>query len=112
MPNSPGGASPEPPSLEKRLPLALGLMMVVLLVSQYVFKPSPAPTPAKPANEQQQTSPVAEKSPAAPASSTTAAETAASAAGEIQASSEILTAIDSSLYHIVFTNRGALARTW
>jgi YidC/Oxa1 family membrane protein insertase len=112
MPNSPGGASPEPPSLEKRLPLALGLMMVVLLVSQYLFKPSPAPTAAKPANEQQQTAPVAEKPAAAPARSTTAAETAVPVAGEIQASSEILTSVDSSLYHIVFTNRGALARSW
>ena len=45
MSNSPGAAPPEPPSLQKRLPLALALMMLVLLVSQYIFKPAPGPKP-------------------------------------------------------------------
>ena len=110
MPNSPGGASPEPPSLEKRLPLALGLMMVVLLVSQYLFKPAPGSKPVKPASDQQQAAQVVEKPITAPTTSLATAE--ATAPGEIRASSETLTAIDSSLYHIVFTNRGGLAKSW
>ena len=110
MPNSPGGTSPEPPSLEKRLPLALGLMMVVLLVSQYLFKPAPGSKPVKPASDQQQAAQVVEKPITAPTTSLATAE--ATAPGEIRASSETLTAIDSSLYHIVFTNRGGLAKSW
>ena len=53
MPNSSGGPSGQPPSLEKRLPLALALMMLVLLVSQYIFKPAPGPKPVKPLNDAQ-----------------------------------------------------------
>jgi hypothetical protein len=40
-----GSVPPKPPSLEKRLPLALALMMLVLLASQYLFKPAPGPKP-------------------------------------------------------------------
>ena len=51
MSNSPGSIKPEPPSFEKRLPLALALMMLVLLGWQYFFKPpAPKPAPAAPAN--------------------------------------------------------------
>ena len=51
MPTKPGGATPQPPSIEKRLPLALALMMLVLLVSQYIFKPVPGPKPVAPVND-------------------------------------------------------------
>ena len=45
MSTSPGTLPPTPPSFEKRLPLALALMMLVLLASQYIFKPAPGPKP-------------------------------------------------------------------
>ena len=48
MSTSPGSVPPEPPSFEKRLPLALALMMLVLLGWQYFFKPAPAPSPRQP----------------------------------------------------------------
>ena len=114
MPNSPSGGSPEPPSLEKRLPLALALMMLVLLVSQYLFKPAPGPKPVKPEADKPAAAQVTEKTTPAQAapSAATSRENAASSSGQIQAASESVTQIDTSLYHIVFTNRGAVAKSW
>ncbi len=48
-----GSVPPKPPSFEKRLPIALALMMLVLLASQYFFKPAPGPKPVTPANKEQ-----------------------------------------------------------
>ncbi len=116
MPNSPGGAPPQPPSLEKRLPLALALMMLVLLVSQYLFKPAPGPKPVKPAVDNQAAQVTQKPAPAqvTPAQVTPAAPAheSAPAPGQIAASSETVTQIDTSLYHILFTNRGAVATSW
>src|SRR5581483_11653635 len=111
MPNSPGSGSPEPPSLEKRLPLALALMMLVLLVSQYLFKPAPGPKPVKPEADKQAAQVV--QKPASPQVTPVApVHEGAPSAGQVQAPSGIVTQIDTSLYHIVFTNRGAVAKIW
>jgi YidC/Oxa1 family membrane protein insertase len=114
MSTSPGGVPPEPPSFEKRLPLALALMMLVLLGWQYFFKP-PAPKPA--------TAPVAtgaaptvqmtgEKPPPVAAAAPVSESAQAAASAPVQGSAETTTEIDSDLYHIVFTNRGAVAKSW
>lgn len=100
----------QPLSLEKRLPIALALMMLVLLASQYFFKPAPGPKPVTPVNKQ-----AAAKMAAKPAPVTAQAQVvpeAVSRAGEIQARSEITSDIDTKLYHIVFTNRGAAVKSW
>ncbi|HEY7303185.1 MAG TPA: membrane protein insertase YidC [Bryobacteraceae bacterium] len=112
MPNTPGGTNPEPPSLEKRLPLALALMMLVLLVSQYLFKPAPAPKPVKLANDNAAARVV--QKPAVPASGAHAVSEPISAAatGQVQASAEITTEIDTNLYHVVFSNQGAVVKSW
>ena len=122
--NPPNGA--KPPSLEKRLPIALGLMMLVLLASQYFFKPAPGPKPAKPVNETA-VAKLATPPPSASATQNPIPATAAAAAGQaapnqitpgqigpgqIQASSEQTTQVDTDLYHIVFTNRGATIKSW
>src|SRR5580692_1647846 len=103
MPNNPtGGAPSEPPSLEKRLPLALALMMLVLLVSQYIFKPAPGPKPV---------THVDNKSAAAVAvkpATTTEAPPEALPVGQTQASSQTTTAIETDLYRITFSNRGGI----
>ncbi len=81
--NSPGGTSgSQPPSLEKRLPIALALMMLVLLVSQYLFKPAPGPKPVKPVTNDAATASqvTAKPAPAPPIP-------ISPAAGQIQASS-------------------------
>src|SRR5581483_9988177 len=110
MPNPSGGVKPEPPSLEKRLPIALALMMLVLLASQYIFKPAPGPKPVVPF-KQKSAPQLVEK----PAQTTPAAQTATeprNAAAQVQASAEVVTDIATSLYHIVFTNRGAAIKSW
>jgi YidC/Oxa1 family membrane protein insertase len=109
MSNSPGSVNPRPPSLEKRLPIALALMMLVLLASQYFFKPAPGPKPV-----QQTTNKTAEPLAAKPAEATTAAPApVSSSTGEqIQAGSETVTDIDTNLYHLVFSNKGAVVKSW
>ncbi len=125
MPSNSGGKTPQPlppeqgpaapPSIEKRLPLALGLMMLVLIVSQYLFKPAPGPKPVKPIDNRAAAT-LAQK-PAAPAAAAAATPTpttlaAPVQAGQVQASAEIATPIETSLYRIVFTNRGGDIESW
>ncbi len=109
MPNKPGNVN-QPLSLEKRLPIALGLMLLVLLVSQYLFKPAPGPKPVAPVNDK--AAPILATKPAPAVTRAQPAPEAASAAGQIQASSEITSDIDTKLYHVVFTNRGAAIKSW
>ena len=111
MSNSPGGVSPQPPSLEKRLPIALALMMLVLVVSQYLFKPKPGPQPVKPINDNQAAQ-VAQKPAAAQSGPIAASDESAAPPSQAQARSELTSDIDTALYHIVFTNRGAVAKSW
>ncbi len=108
MPNTVGGAS-QPPSLEKRLPLALALMMLVLLVSQYLFKPAPGPKPVAPVNNK-----VAAQLAQKPVPVSTAADDAAvvTPAGQVQAAAVTTTTVDTDLYRVVFTNQGAAVKSW
>jgi YidC/Oxa1 family membrane protein insertase len=107
MANNTGGAASQPPSLEKRLPLALALMMLVLLVSQYLFKPAPGPKPVVPVNNK-----AAAKVVEKPATASIPLAVNASAGNQIQAAAEVTSAIDTALYHIVFTNRGGAVKSW
>jgi YidC/Oxa1 family membrane protein insertase len=113
MPTNAGGPS-QPPSLEKRLPLALALMMLVLLASQYLFKPAPGPKPVTPVNNKTAAQ-LAEK-PAPAGATETPTETTAAAVqqvpGQVQAASVIATTIDTDVYRIVFTNQGAAVKSW
>jgi len=103
-------------SMEARLLIAFLLMGVVLLVSQYFIKPAPGPT-AKPADTK--------SAPANPAAATDTgaakapipspkeAQAAASAQqGAIQAYNEQTYPIDTDLFHVEFSNRGATVRSW
>jgi YidC/Oxa1 family membrane protein insertase len=109
MPSNSGDTN-QPLSLEKRLPIALGLMMLVLLASQYFFKPAPGPKPVSPVNNK-----AAATMAAKPAPVTAQAQVipeAGNTAREIQATSEITSTIDTKLYYLVFTNRGAAVKSW
>jgi YidC/Oxa1 family membrane protein insertase len=113
MSNSPGASPPEPPSLQKRLPLALALMMLVLLVSQYLFKPAPGPKPVEPVNDKQAAQ--LTQKPAAPAAAALPPnENAAPAASgaQVHATSVVVTTVETDLYRIVFTNQGATVKSW
>ncbi len=108
MPNNTGGTS-QPLSLEKRLPIALALMMLVLLVSQYIFKPAPGPKPVAPvtnkAAAQLAQKPVSSASPAMDIA-------VPPSAGQTQAASVTTNTIDTDVYRIVFTNQGAAVKSW
>lgn len=105
MPNKTPSPNAPPPSFEKRLPLALGLMMLVLLGSQYFFKPAPSAKPV-----QTKSPNAAARQTAQPSSAPIPAPT--SAAGQVQASAEGISEIDTDLYKIQFTNRGAVVKSW
>jgi YidC/Oxa1 family membrane protein insertase len=111
MSNSPGAAPPEPPSLQKRLPLALALMMLVLLVSQYIFKPAPGPKPVAPVNDKQAEQLAQKPAPAAALPPNENAPAAASGA-QVHAASVVESIIETDVYRIVFTNQGATAKSW
>jgi YidC/Oxa1 family membrane protein insertase len=104
------GSTPSggPPSLEKRLPIALALMMLVLLASQYFFKPAPGPKPVKQASEQ---SPAKVTTKPAPAPSVTEPPPSGATA-QVRGAAEVTNEIDTAVYHIVFTNRGATVKSW
>jgi YidC/Oxa1 family membrane protein insertase len=98
------------PGTERRLLLVFLLTFIVLVVSQPLLKKyMPQPPSAPP---QQQSAPVqtqaAPSAVAAPAPSTSARAAVASK----QASSETETVIESDLYKITFTNRGAQVKSW
>jgi YidC/Oxa1 family membrane protein insertase len=117
MSNSPGGANPkppssQPPSLEKRLPIALALMMLVLLAWQYFFKPPAGPKPVEPVGQKPNAAEVTQKPAAAQTGPIAASEESSSPANRTQAAAEVTSEIDTALYHVVFTNRGAVAKSW
>ncbi len=111
MPNTSSGTTPKPPSLEKRLPIALGLMMLVLLASQYFFKPAPGPKPVKPVNDNAAAQ-LTKKPETTPVTQRAAATAITPSAGQIGATAESNFDVDTSRYHIVFTNRGAAIKSW
>jgi YidC/Oxa1 family membrane protein insertase len=111
MSNSPGSVRPNQPSLEKRLPLALALMMLVLLVSQYLFKPAPGPKALQHGNDQATAAKVTAK-PAVPATLPAVAAGTVSASGQLGAAAESDYDVDTALYHIVFSNRGGVIKSW
>jgi YidC/Oxa1 family membrane protein insertase len=99
--------------MEKRLLLAFALMMMVLLGAQYFMKPVPAPKPV-PNNAPQKTAELT-KSPQPPSPASSAAATSPVAplsAKAAQASAETTEAIDTDLYRIVFSNKGAVIKSW
>lgn len=109
MSNSPGTLPPAPPSFEKRLPIALALMMLVLLASQYFFKPAPGPKPVTtPKNDKAVAAQVTKEPPAAIQTNFhTEPE-----AGTVSAGAVTTTVVDTDLYRIVFSNQGAVVKSW
>lgn len=99
-------------SMEKRLLLAFGLMGLVLLGSQYLFPP---PEPAKPpavAQKAEEAEATAATTPTAPAAETAAPAAAPAPAGERKADSEKTYIIETGIYKVMFSNRGATVRSW
>jgi YidC/Oxa1 family membrane protein insertase len=96
-------------SVETRLLLAFILMGVVLFTTPYFYKATtpPAPVPAKKAD----TAKTGAAAPAGPESPAPAA-TAAPPPGQVSASAEETVVVDTDVYRIVFSNRGAVVQSW
>jgi YidC/Oxa1 family membrane protein insertase len=102
-PKKPAGG--EEMSVEKRLLLAFALMGVVLFLTQY-FYPQPEPeTTLKPVAE---ATPEQAKKPEQPPPTPPAAPPA----GQLAAEQAETYTIDTDLYRIVFSNHGAVVRSW
>ncbi|MGD0014708.1 MAG: membrane protein insertase YidC, partial [Bryobacteraceae bacterium] len=124
MPDTKGSLTPPPePMMQWRLVVAFLAMGAVLFLSPYFYKRFAPPAPA-PAAQQQ---PAAK--PAQPATSAAAEPAAAPAAvperapgkraarkpapvRAVAASQEETVVIDTSLYRVVLSNRGATVRSW
>jgi len=100
-------------SMEVRLLIAFVLMGLVLLVSQYFIKPAPAPTATKTgaAKSAQPAPPAAVEKPEAVIPSS-AKQKAAANLDAVQATGEETVSVDTDVYHVVFSNRGAVVRSW
>ena len=91
-------------STENRLLLAFVLMGIVLFATPYFFK-TPPPPPGK--KVQLAPAPVT-----APEEKPAEAVPAAPAPGQVSASKESVLTLDTDLYHIDFSNRGAVVHSW
>ncbi len=100
-------------SMEVRLLIAFVLMGLVLLVSQYFIKPAPTPTATKEgaAKSAQPVTPAAVEKPDAVIPST-AKQRATETVGAVGAGSEETVTVDTDVYRVVFSNRGAGVKSW
>jgi YidC/Oxa1 family membrane protein insertase len=103
--------------MERRLLLAFALMMLVLFGAQYFFHPAPAPKPVAPTNPNHAAEVAKPPAPAAAEKANAPKEAASTPAavpsGEtVQATAEATQTIDTDLYRIVFTNKGAVVKSW
>ena len=99
-------------SMETRLLLAFLLMGLVLFGTQYFYKPPPAPaaaktTPAKIAEPARTSEAATVPEPPTPAKTVPVAMP-----GQIQADKEETFTVDTDLYRVTFSNRGAVVRSW
>src|ERR1700676_2648475 len=96
-------------SMEMRLLIAFVLMGLVLLVSQYFIKPAPAPTATKAgAAKSAEPGTAAAFEKPEPFIPSMAKQKAAETLYAVQASGEEIIPVDTDVYHVVFSNRGAV----
>jgi YidC/Oxa1 family membrane protein insertase len=98
-------------SMEMRMILAFVLMGLVIVVSQYFMKPAPAPSATKEGAEKSSrpVNPAAVEKPPQPA---TAPPKSAQMPGQVHADEERVFGVDTDVYRVVFSNRGAVVRSW
>src|SRR5271166_2901063 len=99
-------------SMEIRLLIAFALMFLVLFVTPYIYKPAPSPKATTPPATPAQSAQVAKKPEAKAATQTAAAPAKQPFPGEIKAAAEQTFLIDTDLYKIQFSNRGAVVQSW
>lgn len=100
--------------METRLLIAFVLMGLVLMVSQYFTKPAPEPVNKSGVAKGEPEKSGAEKAEAvipSPAQQRTA-QVSGAVSGEVKAESEQTVIVDTQRFHVVFSNRGAVVRSW
>src|ERR1700691_2909302 len=95
-------------TMETRLLLAFLLMGLVLFGTQYFYKPPPQPAAAT------KSAPAAAKAPEAASAPSAVIPTTApqDMPGQIQAGNEETVTVDTDLYTVTFSNRGAVLKNW
>src|ERR1700731_3366789 len=96
-------------TMEMRLLLAFLLRGLFIFGTQFFYKPPPPQAPGKPASTKTAEANTPSASSQAPAA---AAAPAAEMPGQIQAAQEDSFTVDTDLYHVVFSNRGAVVKSW
>lgn len=98
-------------NMEMRLMLTFVLMGAVLFLTQYLYKPPVAPKPVK---QTEAVKPKQEATPpqAAAIPTPTPASAGAEPAAPVAAQKEDLFTVDTKLYHVVFSNHGAVVQSW
>src|SRR5579862_1077291 len=99
-------------TMEARLLLAFVLMGLVLFGTQYFFKPPPATKPAATAAKAADGLPKTTDAPAPIPTKPASDVTPGARPGQVQADKEENPTIDTDLYHVVFSNRGAVVKNW
>ena len=103
-------------SMEVRLLLAFGLMGLVLLVSQFFMKPvAPAQKPTAAVvvnNAQNSAQPVPAEAVKKPAPAAASLIAPIKTIGGIHADKEETVTVDTNVFHVTFSNKGAVARNW
>lgn len=119
MGDSPNNPPVQPPggakelSMEMRLLIAFLLMGLVLFLTPYIYKPVAPPPKASAAADKKSDQKPATSQPAQPAATKPAAvQPAGPPPGQIAAEKEEAVTIETALYRIVFSNRGAVVKSW
>ncbi len=101
-------------SMEARLLIAFVLMGLVLFLTPYIYKPATAPAPGANAPATSKTTDVKEAATPPPPAEAPAQPPVAAAQmpGQIHADKEEAVTVDTDLYHIVFSNKGAVVKSW
>ena len=97
--------------MQGRMLIAFVLVFGVIFATPYFYKILAPPTPAKQAVTDFQKKPEAATSSVAPVAPP-AVIAAAVPAGSVTGSREESTVIDTDLYHVIFSNRGGVVRSW
>jgi YidC/Oxa1 family membrane protein insertase len=96
-------------SMEARLLIAFVLMGLVLFLTPYIYKPGAKTAEVSKTTEVKE---AAAPPPAAPATAPAAAPVAAEMPGQVHADKEETVDVDTRLYHVVFSNKGAVVKSW
>jgi YidC/Oxa1 family membrane protein insertase len=115
--NQPNKPARKELTMEQRLLLAFVLMGLVLFLTPYFYKPPPTPPktttpPAGQAAQSAQSTQSATKTAAVPEAGKPAPQSAQAMPGQIVGTSEQQFEVDTDIYHITLSNRGATVRSW